>query len=374
MKEIINMVCDEGTRSQVVLGSVEENFSRLIPQDSPRTIIITDAKVHANNLAFINSFEHIVIGQGESSKTFVKLEEIYRQLLSMGADRSTFIVGMGGGIVTDVTGFVASTYMRGVRFAFLPTTLLGQVDASIGGKNGVNLDGYKNIIGVFNQPEFVLCDPELLGSLPDREFRAGLAEIIKAAVIGDPELFALVESHSFEEIRSDRELLTQIILRSIKVKIAIVEHDQKEHGERRKLNLGHTFAHAIEKSFTTLSHGEAVAAGMAIICSAAVRAGKLDVSTARRICSVIGDKGLPTAFPVEIKKLLISLRADKKREGKSIYLVFPESIGRCTIEKVNTEDLESIFIDPEAAKAAEKQPTDTTSLEETIISLQPEAV
>ena len=287
MKDIINIVCDEGATSRVVIGSVEENFESLLPGGTPRIIIVTDAKVHANNLAFVNAHEHIVIGQGESSKTFVKLEEVYRQLLHMGADRSTFIVGMGGGIVTDVTGFVASTYMRGVRFGFLPTTLLAQVDASIGGKNGVNLDGYKNIIGVFNQPEFVLCDPELLSSLPDREFRAGLAEVIKAGIIGDAELFSMVERHSFEEIRSDAPLLRELIIRSIRVKTAIVEHDQRERGERRKLNLGHTFAHAIEKSFTNLSHGEAVAAGMAIVCDAAVRAGKLDEATADRIRNVI---------------------------------------------------------------------------------------
>lgn len=376
MREIIDMICDEGTRSQVVLGKVEEDFTGLIPADSPRTIIITDAKVHASNLSFINSFEHIVIGQGESSKTFVKLEEVYRQLLNMGADRSTFIVGMGGGIVTDVTGFVASTYMRGVRFAFLPTTLLAQVDASIGGKNGVNLDGYKNIIGVFNQPEFVLCDPGLLGSLPDREFRAGLAEIIKAAVIGDPELFALMENRSFEELRSDTELLTQVILRSVKVKTAIVAHDQREHGERRKLNLGHTFAHAIEKSFTTFSHGEAVAAGIAIVCSAAVRSGRLDAAAGHRIKAVIEKAGLPTEFPVEIKKLLIAIRADKKREGKNIYLVFPASVGHCTVEKVNTEDLESIFIDPDAAKPATKPVSaeETVPAEEAATVVQTEAV
>ena len=328
MKDIINIVCDEGATSRVVIGSVEENFESLLPGGTPRIIIVTDAKVHANNLAFVNAHEHIVIGQGESSKTFVKLEEVYRQLLHMGADRSTFIVGMGGGIVTDVTGFVASTYMRGVRFGFLPTTLLAQVDASIGGKNGVNLDGYKNIIGVFNQPEFVLCDPELLSSLPDREFRAGLAEVIKAGIIGDAELFSMVERHSFEE------------------------HDQRERGERRKLNLGHTFAHAIEKSFTNLSHGEAVAAGMAIVCDAAVRAGKLDEATADRIRNVISCMGLPTEFPVEMKQLLIAIRADKKREGNGIYLVFPRAIGECSVEMVNTDSLEDIFLD--AAKAPQK--------------------
>lgn len=351
MEDIIDIICDEGARSRIVIGSAAEHFRKLMPGYATRTVIITDAKVHANNLAFVNAHEHIVIGQGESSKTFVKLEEVYRQLLNMGADRGTFIVGMGGGIVTDITGFVASTYMRGVRFAFLPTTLLAQVDASIGGKNGVNLDGYKNIIGVFNQPEFVLCDPELLASLPDREFRAGLAEIIKAGIIGDPELFAMVERHTFEEIRSDAALLRELILRSIRVKTSIVEHDQREQGERRKLNLGHTFAHAIEKSFTNLSHGEAVAAGMAIICDAAVRSGKLDERTAARIKGVIGGMGLPTEYPVEMRQLLIAIRADKKREGRSIYLVFPNTIGDCSVEKVDTEDLERIFLESSAAKS-----------------------
>ena len=216
----------------------------------------------------------------------------------------------------------------------------------------MNLDGYKNIIGVFNQPEFVLCDPELLSSLPDREFRAGLAEIIKAGIIGDPELFAMAEGHTFEEIRSDADLLREMIIRSIRVKTAIVEHDQRERGERRKLNLGHTFAHAIEKSFTNFSHGEAVAAGVAIVCDAAVRSGKLDEATAGRIRAVIGRMGLPTEYPVELKQLLIAVKADKKREGNGIYLVFPRDIGNCTVEKVPIDELEAIFRVPAATKPA----------------------
>lgn len=362
MREIIDITCDEGVKSKILIGSIEQNFAALLPEDRPRVIIITDAKVHSSNLAFINSYEHIVIGQGESSKTMVKLEEIYRQLLNMGADRRTFIVGMGGGIVTDITGFVASTYMRGVRFAFIPTTLLSQVDASIGGKNGVNLDGYKNIIGVFAQPEFVLCDQALLNSLPDREFRAGLSEVIKAGIIGDPELFAMVEANTFEEIRSDKGLLHNLIVRAIKVKTEIVERDERDHGERRKLNLGHTFAHAIEKSFTNLSHGEAVATGIAIICSAAMRSGKLSSETGTRIKEVILKMGLPADYPVEMKKLLSLIRSDKKREGKNIYLVFPHEIGCCEVEKLETDTLEAVFVDPHAVK--QTTPEITPSLEE----------
>lgn len=352
MKETIDIIRSEGHDSPVVMGSVENDFAGMLPEDAPRVIIVTDAKVHSNNLAFINSYEHIVIGQGESAKTFVKLEEVYRQLLAMGADRSTFIVGMGGGIVSDVTGFVAATYMRGVRFAFIPTTLLAQVDASIGGKNGVNLDGFKNIIGVFRQPEFVLCDPRMLATLPEREFRAGLSEVIKAGVIGDPQILSLLEQRTFEELRGDGEMVRELIRRAIRVKTFIVNRDECERGERRKLNLGHTFAHAIEKSFSNLSHGEAVAAGMAIVCNAARRLGKLGEAECRRIVGVIERMGLPVDYP-DIKKLLSAVRADKKREGGNIYLVYPYGIGDCRVERTSTDSLESIFIGAEPVASAE---------------------
>ncbi len=356
MENVIDIVCDEGVRSRIAIGSAQQDFAAMLPEEVTRVIIITDAKVHVNNLTFINAYEHIVIGQGESSKTFVKIEEVYRQLLAMGADRSTFLVGMGGGIVTDITGFVASTYMRGVRFGFLPTTLLAQVDASIGGKNGVNLDGYKNIIGTFNQPDLVLCDPDLLGSLSDRDFRAGLAEVVKTAIIGDPDLFALLERHTFEQIRNDKALLRDIIVRSIRVKTAIVKHDQREHGERRKLNLGHTFAHAMEKSVSTLSHGEAVAVGIVVVCHAAVRQGLLPAETAERIESVVRHLGLPTDSPVEMRQLLTHVRADKKREGARIYLVYPHAIGACEVVPTPTEALDDIFIVPAASRPAGDAP------------------
>lgn len=359
MENVIDIVCNEGIRSRTIIGSVQEQFAALLPEDVSRVIIITDAKVHVNNLAFINAYEHIVIGQGESSKTFVKIEEVYRQLLAMGADRSTFLVGMGGGIVTDITGFVASTYMRGVRFGFLPTTLLAQVDASIGGKNGVNLDGFKNIIGTFNMPAFVLCDPDLLGSLSDRDFRAGLAEAIKTGIIGDPELFALLENHTFEEIRTDKALLREIIVRCIRVKTAIVEHDQREHGERRKLNLGHTFAHAMEKSVSTLSHGEAVAVGLVVVSNAAVRQGLLSAETAERIRRTIERLGLPTESPAEMRQLLTYIRADKKREGDRIYLVYPHAIGSCEVVSTPTESLDEIFIVPAQPRATDTPETTT---------------
>ncbi len=343
MQDTITLNCGGGSISKIVIGSVQDNLPRLLGSGRGRVIVITDANAHLHNRAFIDSFDHIVIGQGESSKTLVKLTDVYRQLLEMNADRSSFLLGVGGGIVTDITGFVASTYMRGMDFGFVPTTLLAQVDAGIGGKNGVNLDGYKNIIGVFNQPEFVVCDPAMLRTLPEREFRAGLAEIIKAGIIGDPELFGLFERHSFEDICGDNALLKEMILRAIKVKAAIVEGDEREQGIRKLLNLGHTFAHAMEKNMPLYSHGEAVAAGIAVIADAAARLGKLSPEDNARIHGVIEKAGLPVAYPVEIKKLLAAVRYDKKKEHESIGIVLPTAIGCCETVKMEFEELGRLF-------------------------------
>lgn len=334
-----------GHHSEVVIGSVAEHLPLLL-EDDRRVILITDANVHLNNRAFVDSYEHIVIGQGESSKTLQTVEAIVRKLLEMNADRSTFLLGMGGGIVTDITGFVASTYMRGMEFGFIATTLLSQVDASVGGKNGVNLDGYKNIIGVFNQPSFVICDPALLRTLPEREFRAGLAEIIKVGIIADPDLFAMFEEHNFEEFRKEPALLEEIITRAVKVKAAIVERDEEEHGERRKLNLGHTFAHAMEKSMPLFSHGEAVAAGIVVVSDAAVKLGRLSEGDAARIMLVIDRMGLPMKYPADMRRLLNAVKFDKKRERESIHIVLPVRIGQCEVVQMSIPEIEELFLEP----------------------------
>ena len=339
MKDIINIVCDEGATSRVVIGSVEENFESLLPGGTPRIIIVTDAKVHANNLAFVNAHEHIVIGQGESSKTFVKLEEVYRQLLHMGADRSTFIVGMGGGIVTDVTGFVASVYMRGVPFGFVSTTLLGCVDASVGGKNGVNLDGYKNMAGVFAQPQFVVCDTSLFATLPLREIRAGLAEAVKAGIIGDESLFGLIERAGLDGLCADPEVMDKVVVHSVRLKAAVVSRDEREHGERRKLNLGHTFGHAVEKCSREMIHGEAVAVGMAIAARLAVKLGLLAPAACDRIVRLLAALGFVTEPPVPAERLLAAVTKDKKSEGDTIRLVLPTAVGACEVRTMTFGEL-----------------------------------
>ena len=200
--------------SGVYIGSVEQLLSQLLPKR--RVIVITDSNVDRCHSALISSYEHIIIGLGEQAKNLTTLEKVYTQLMEMGADRSTFLLGIGGGIVTDITGFVGATYMRGVDFGFIPTTLLAMVDASVGGKNGVNIGGFKNMVGTFLQPNFVICDTAKLSTLSDREFAAGVAEIIKAAVIADPKLFELLESADFATLRSDNELLSRVVGASLK--------------------------------------------------------------------------------------------------------------------------------------------------------------
>lgn len=321
----MNRTIEITRRSNVYVGRADELLPELLPDR--RVIVISDSNIDRCYHRLLSSYEHILIGIGEQSKTLVTVERVFNTLMEMNADRNCFILGVGGGIVTDIAGFVASTYMRGVDFGFVSTTLLGQVDASIGGKNGVNIGGYKNIAGTFNQPAFVVCDVAMLASLPDREFRAGLAEIIKAAVIGDEPLFRLLENTDFGSLRKDGELLCRVVESAIRVKATIVAADEREGGVRRKLNLGHTIAHAIEKTGRGINHGEAVAIGLGYVAAVAERMGILCETDAKRIASVLERFGFNTALPIEMPKLLKAMGKDKKRDGDSLHLILPAAIG-----------------------------------------------
>jgi 3-dehydroquinate synthase len=233
--------------------------------------------------------------------------------------------------------------MRGLEFGFISTSLLGQVDASVGGKNGVNLDGYKNMVGSFTQPRFVICDVALLRTLNEREFRTGLAEMIKAGVIADEELFARLEEVDFSTLHGDVELLMELVYRAIKVKAAIVERDERESGDRRLLNLGHTLAHAIEKSSSKFNHGEAVACGLALIADAAYSKGVLAEADKERILSLLVRAGFELEPPVAMRQLLKAVKKDKKAEGDWIHVVFPKSIGHCEVERMPLEEFKAMF-------------------------------
>ena len=327
-------------RSRVVVGNVGELLPALLPHK--RVVVVSDTNIDRHYHSLIEPYDHVLIGLGEASKTLLTLDAIYRRFIELGVDRSCFVLAIGGGIVTDVAGFAASTFMRGLEFGFISTSLLGQVDASVGGKNGVNVEGYKNMVGTFTQPKFVICDVDLLRTLSPREFRTGLAEIIKAAVIADAELFEMLEQADFSTLQRDSDTLREMVYRAIKVKADIVERDERESGDRRLLNLGHTLAHAIEKSSSKFNHGEAVAVGLAMIAEVAANREMLAVADKERIVALLERAGFALEPPVEVRTLLKAVKRDKKAEGDSIHVVFPLGVGNCCVEKMPIEEFKAL--------------------------------
>ncbi|MDE6070025.1 MAG: 3-dehydroquinate synthase [Alistipes sp.] len=326
--------------SGIYIGPAADLLSGLLPEGK-RVVALCDATTEKLCRPLLEPYERVLIGTGESIKTLQTVETVYRRFIELGVDRRTFVLAVGGGIVTDVAGFAAATYMRGLEFGFVSTTLLGQVDASVGGKNGVNIDGYKNMVGTFAQPRFVICDPALLRTLPDREFRAGLAEAVKSAVIADADLFARLERSSLAELRADTDLLSDAVSASIRVKADIVERDERESGERRKLNLGHTLAHAIEKCSSQMNHGEAVAVGMAMIADVAVGEGVLSAADRDRIVALLCRLGFDLVPPVPVAQLLAEVGKDKKREDDMLRIVLPVGIGDCEVRPMSIEEFKS---------------------------------
>lgn len=330
------------SRSGIYIGPVKDILSGVLPEG--RVVVVSDATIDRLYHPLLEKYDTVLIGLGESVKTLQTVETIYRRFIELGVDRSTFVLAVGGGIVTDVAGFAASTYMRGLKFGFVSTTLLGQVDASVGGKNGVNVDGYKNMAGTFTQPQFVICDPGLLRTLPDREFRAGLAEVVKAAIIADADLFGHIENTTFEALRTDTDLLTDAVSAAIRVKADIVERDEHESGDRRKLNLGHTLAHAIEKCSNRMNHGEAVAVGTALIAGAAVKLGVLSEADRDRIVHVLMQLGFDLTPPVDVKRLLKEVGKDKKNEEGILRIVLPVGIGDCEVRPMKIDDFAALYV------------------------------
>ena len=330
----------DNTMSKIFFGVCTKEILRLIPPKH-RVICITDQNVALLHPQLTNNYETIVIPSGEESKKLSTVEDIIVQLLEMGADRQTFILGVGGGVVCDITGFTASIYMRGVRFGFVATTLLAQVDAAIGGKNGVDVKGYKNMAGVFQQPEFVICDSEILRTLPHRQFKSGIAEIIKSAIIGDKKLLNLCCQLNSQP--NDITLLKDIISRTVKIKTSIVRADEKENGIRKLLNLGHTFGHAIEKCASDILHGEAVAIGMCYAADIAVKLGRCTIETRDEIYNTISLLGLPTSCAINNANIFEAMLTDKKHSNQSIDLILPKCIGQCVIERVSFGELKHLM-------------------------------
>ena len=320
----------------VLVGESIDSLHRYAPIEN--TIVITDTRIAEIYGKRFPPCNVVRIGTGERIKCLETVANIYRQLLAFGADRSTFLVGIGGGIVCDITGFVASTFMRGLRFGYVATTLLSQVDASVGGKNGFNFQGYKNIVGVFNQPEFVICDLSLLRTLPEKEISCGFAEIVKHGAIADAKMFAYLEANAARALSLDFSVIEKLVYESVKIKAAVVNRDELEKGERRKLNFGHTFGHAIEKT-VGISHGEAVSVGMMIAAAVSEEEGLLKSADTNRLQRLLQDLALPTQVAVDTDRVWDALQKDKKREGNAIHFVLLEQIGRAAVRRLSMEDV-----------------------------------
>ena len=272
------------------------------------------------------AIESISLPDGEQHKTLDTVTSILDKLVASGANRDTTVIALGGGVVGDIAGFAAATYMRGVAFIQVPTTLLAQVDSSVGGKTGVNHLGGKNLIGAFHQPRIVLIDTDTLDTLPDRELRAGLAEVIKHGAIADAEYFAWLEGNMRALLARDSDALAHAVLRSCEIKAGVVAEDEREAGKRAILNFGHTFGHAIERcqGYGDWLHGEAVAAGMVM----AADFGDLEVSQRQRLSDLIESAGLPVKPPASNGAALReAMGMDKKVQQKQLRFVLLRELG-----------------------------------------------
>ena len=306
-----------------------------------RAVVVTDsflAKNHAKKFAanLNKTCETVIVtvARGEAAKKMSVAEKTCSRLLSLGIGRDDTLITFGGGSVGDLAGFVAATYMRAIPYVQIPTTLNAQADSSIGGKTGVNLPGGKNMVGVFYQPRAVFIDPALLRTLPDRAFNAGMAEVIKTAVVGDSRLFGLLERNAKIIRKRKMEILEKMITPCVRFKSQIVSIDEKENGARMLLNFGHTFGHAIETAggYGKFLHGEAVAMGMAATARIAAVKGLCAASLPERLAALLKTFSLPTRIPAAIlPRIAKAVARDKKKRAGRLTIVFPRKIGTAEI-------------------------------------------
>lgn len=308
--------------------------------DQKNSIIITDENIFNAHTKRFKGWNCIVLKPGEEYKIQPTVDTIIEQLIKMEADRKTTLVGVGGGVITDLTGYVASVYMRGINFGFIPTTLLAMVDASIGGKNGIDVGVYKNMVGIIRQPKFILHDMVFLNTLPQAEWENGFAEIIKHACIKDAAMFRELETNSFKSYQRRQKSICELVQRNTIIKSKVVQQDEFEKAERRLLNFGHTLGHALENQYE-LSHGQAVAIGMTY---ASVISEKITgFRDAARVASLISKYNLPTFAHFNKQKVFEVLKMDKKRERKEMNYVLLEKIGKGIVKSISLKQLEKII-------------------------------
>jgi 3-dehydroquinate synthase len=313
-------------------------LEKLVEKD--HAVIVTDehiSRVHRKRLPGWNT---IVIKAGENFKIQATVDAMIEQLIAFGADRKTFLIGVGGGVVTDITGFVAGIYMRGIPFGFVPTSILAMVDASIGGKNGIDIGLYKNLVGTIRQPEFLLYDLSMLRSLPKQEWINGFAEIIKHACIKDATLFKELEKNKLSFYQNDKAALARLIRRNVVIKSLVVQKDEFEDGDRRLLNFGHTLGHAIENLYG-MSHGQAISIGM--VAAGMISEEFTDFMDTGRIITTLKKYGLPTGSEFDVKKVMNILRMDKKKVKDAMNYVLLDKIGKGVVRNIPITQLDKLL-------------------------------
>ncbi len=310
--------------------------------DPKATVIITDENVFNAHTKRFKGWNTIVLKPGEEFKVQATVDAVIEKLIEMEADRKTTLVGVGGGVITDITGYVASVYMRGLRFGFVPTSILGLVDASIGGKNGIDVGVYKNMVGVIRQPSFILHDMVFLNSLPQMEWENGFAEIIKHACIKDAAMFAELESNTLKTYQGKQKGICELIQRNTLIKTKVVQKDEFEKGERRLLNFGHTLGHALETQYELL-HGQAISIGMTYACHISEQL--TGFKQTEKVVSVLEKYNLPTYASFNKQKVFDVLKMDKKREKKEMNYVLLEKIGKGVVKSISLKQLEKIIQD-----------------------------
>lgn len=308
--------------------------------DPKATILLTDEHVYKAHTKRFKGWNTIVLKAGEAYKVQATVDAVVEALIEMEADRKTTLVGIGGGVITDLTGYIASVYMRGIRFGFIPTSILGLVDASIGGKNGIDVGQYKNMVGVIRQPSFILHDMVFLNSLPQKEWENGFAEVIKHACIKDAAMFAALEENQLKTYQKKKTAICDLVERNALIKVKVVQKDEFEKGDRRLLNFGHTLGHALETQYELL-HGQAISIGMTYACHIAEQlTGFRDTE---RVVSLLEKYQLPTYASFDKAKAFQVLKMDKKRERKEMNYVLLDRIGKGVVKTISLKKLEQLL-------------------------------
>jgi 3-dehydroquinate synthase len=305
-------------------------------------IVITDENVFSHHAVKLSAFPVIKVAAGEEHKNQATVDFIIGQLIKLGAHKNTFLIGVGGGVVTDITGYVAAVYMRGIKFGLVPTSILAMVDAAIGGKNGIDVGVYKNMVGTILQPEFIFYDYAFLETLPVKEWVNGFAEIIKHACIKDELLFRVLEKYSLHEYQTDKTLIADLIEENVEIKTSVVVCDEFEKGDRKLLNFGHTIGHAIE-NLHGIPHGHAVSIGMVAACNLSVQLNHFHADDAAKIVRLLARYHLPVDVETDHKKVFEVLKMDKKRQGEGVQFILLNKIGNAEIKYIDLTEIEKHF-------------------------------